>query len=59
MELYLHLPSKTLDIMSKRLMGQYDVSSLGGGGGLWFLDVVVLCDHCARKYPFSMAALNN
>jgi hypothetical protein len=50
--------SKTLDVMGKRLMGRQDVSSFRSYPGFG-MRMICATFHCAGKYPFSMAALNN
>jgi hypothetical protein len=44
--------------VGKRLIGQYDVNSLGGFLG-FKTRMICVTSHCARKYPFIKAALNN
>jgi hypothetical protein len=41
---------KTLDTMGKRLIGRYDVNSLGGFPG-FKIRLICATFHCARKYP--------
>jgi hypothetical protein len=49
--------SQTLDTMGRRLIGQYDVNSLGGFPG-FKMRMTCATFHCARKYPLSRTALN-
>jgi hypothetical protein len=43
--------------MDKRLIGRYDVNSLGGFPG-FKMKMICATFHCARKYPLSKTALN-